>query len=44
MAKKITSKRAATAASRTLTDKSSKKNARIAAGSAMSQREKRRGK
>ena len=44
MAKKVTSKRAATAASKTLRDVSSKKNVKIAAGSAMSQREKRRGK
>jgi hypothetical protein len=44
MAKKVTSKRAATAASKTLKDSSSKKTAKIAAGSAMSQRENRRGK
>lgn len=42
MPKKATSKRAAKAASKVLRSKSSGKNSRTAAGSALSQREKRR--
>lgn len=42
MAKKATSKRAASAASKVLRDKRTSKTSKIAAGSALSQREKKR--
>jgi hypothetical protein len=44
MAKKVTSKKAATAASKVLTDKRTGSNSKTAAGSALSQREKKKGK
>jgi hypothetical protein len=44
MAKKVTSKRAARAASKVLRDKRTGKASKTAAGSALSQREKKRGK
>jgi hypothetical protein len=44
MAKKVTSKKAASAASKVLQDKRTSKSSKTAAGSALSQREKKRGK
>jgi len=44
MAKKVTSLRAAKAASSVLRNKATSKKSKIAAGSALSQREKRRGR
>ena len=44
MAKKVTSKKAAKSASKVLRDKRTGKNSKTAAGSALSQREKKKGK
>ena len=44
MVKKVTSKKAASAASKVLRDKRTSKKSKTAAGSALSQREKKRGK